>query len=132
MEHGVGGCLGAGKDFGFVDGFDDSALHQDFAVDDYGVDVLAPCEVGDTVHRHVERIEVGLVHVKEDKVGLLADLQGADFRVHAQGSGPVYGAHLQGLAGRYVGALAELRPVLSHAGIHVAEHVVVHVRGGGV
>ena len=51
--------LGAGKDFGFVYGFDDSALHQDFTVDDYGVDVLAAGEVGDPVHGHVEGVEVG-------------------------------------------------------------------------
>ena len=32
------------------------------------------------------------------------------------------------LSGWDVGALAELRPVLPHAGVHVPEHVVVHVR----
>ena len=61
-----------------------AVLHQDLAVDNDGVDVAAEDLVDEAMDHHPVRCQMGLAHVDDGDVGLLAGLQRADLVIHLQ------------------------------------------------
>ena len=106
--------------------------HQHPPVHDHGVHVGRVGEVRQARHRHVRRIEVRLAHVHQHDVGLLARLERAELIVETEGAGGADRRHLQHLARRHPGRIAEMTPVVVHALGHVPEHVVAAVGRRGV
>jgi len=72
-----------------VNGLDLASPHQYLAVHDDGVDIVSVGEVCDLVNGHVQGVEVGLVEIDEDDVGLLALLKASYLIVQSERLGAV-------------------------------------------